>query len=69
MTANRRTFPERQVKRPETDDASLAPEVQSAIAEAVSGIVYGAVEVLIHNGKVVQIEARRKLRFDEPASR
>lgn len=48
---------------------ALTPAVRTAISEAVAGIDYGSVEVVIHNGKVVQIEARRKVRFDGLSSR
>lgn len=44
---------------------AIPPEIHRAIVEAVAGIDYGSVEVVIHNGKVVQIEARRKRRFAE----
>ena len=33
------------------------------ILKAVAGIQYGSVEVLIHDSRVVQIEAREKIRF------
>ncbi|HUO44595.1 MAG TPA: YezD family protein [Burkholderiales bacterium] len=42
---------------------SLAPEVEREIARAVSGIEYGSVEIVIHDGKVVQIERKEKTRF------
>lgn len=35
------------------------------ILKAVAGIQYGSVEVLIHDSRVVQIEAREKIRFNE----
>ena len=39
------------------------PEVQRAILQAIAGIDYGSVEIVIHDAKVVQIEARTKHRF------
>lgn len=34
------------------------------ILEALQGIRYGAVEIIIHDGRVVQIERREKIRLD-----
>jgi hypothetical protein len=34
------------------------------IADAVKSIRYGSVEIVIHDGQVVQIESRQKRRFD-----
>lgn len=40
------------------------------VLDALSGIRYGAVEVTIHDGRIVQIERREKLRVDaHPAGR
>jgi len=42
-------------------------EIDSVLAkvrQALSKIRYGAVEIVIHNSRVVQIEAREKIRFD-----
>jgi hypothetical protein len=38
--------------------------VEKHILEAIRGIKYGAVEVLIHDSRIVQIEKTEKLRFD-----
>lgn len=35
------------------------------IVQAVKGIRFGSVEITIHEGKVVQIERKEKLRFDK----
>lgn len=37
-------------------------ELEQLVAEAIAGIRYGAVEVTIHDGRIVQIEKREKLR-------
>lgn len=34
------------------------------ILEALQGLRYGAVEIIIHDGRIVQIERREKLRLD-----
>ncbi|MDD5319022.1 MAG: YezD family protein [Methylococcales bacterium] len=41
-----------------------APNVANQIAAALQGIRFGSVEIIIHEGKVVQIERKEKLRFD-----
>ena len=39
-------------------------DVIQEIVDAVTSIDYGSVEVVIHDGKVVQIECRRKIRVN-----
>jgi len=39
-------------------------EVVEQISTILQGIRFGSVEIVIHDGKVVQIERREKLRFD-----
>ena len=41
-----------------------APDIAHQIAAALQGIRFGSVEIIIHDGKVVQIERKEKLRFD-----
>ena len=47
----------------------LSPEVEHEILRAIARIDYGSIEVVVHGGKVVQIECREKIRVvrDEPA--
>ena len=48
----------------------LNPELAKAwppIADALAGLEYGAVEIVVHNGRIVQIERREKFRLDSPA--
>jgi hypothetical protein len=57
---------------PETGHSGDAGELQSErltdkILRALSGIRYGSVEIIVHEGRVVQIERTEKLRLD-PAS-
>ena len=47
------------------DNAQLTTEIADQIALALREIRFGSVEILIQDGKVVQIERREKLRFDE----
>jgi hypothetical protein len=42
----------------------LPPEVEQEIVRAVSRIDYGSVEIVVHDGRVVQIECREKIRID-----
>ena len=47
----------------------LSPELARAwppIADALAGLEYGAVEIVVHNGRIVQIERREKFRLDNP---
>ena len=45
-----------------TDDAIL-----HRIALAIRGLRYGAVEIVIQDSRVVQIERKEKFRFDKPS--
>ena len=47
--------------------AALSETVQSQIISAVAGIRFGAVEIIIHEGKVVQIERKEKVRLQRPS--
>ncbi len=46
-----------------TDD-TLSPAIQREIFEAIRGIRFGSVEVIIHDSRVVQIERKEKVRLD-----
>jgi len=43
---------------------NLPNDVQQHIIEAIASIKYGAVEILIHDSRVVQVERSEKMRFD-----
>ena len=43
---------------------ALPPAVARELLEALRSIRYGAVELIIHDGRVVQLERREKVRFD-----
>jgi hypothetical protein len=49
-------------------DKRLTAEVEQEILRAIARIDYGSIEVVVHDGKVVQIECREKIRVvhDEP---
>ena len=42
----------------------LNTEIVHQIATVLQGIRFGSIEIIIHDGKVVQIERKEKLRFD-----
>ena len=42
-------------------------EIDRAILDAVRGVRYGSVEVVVHDGRVVQIEIKKKVRVLEDA--
>ena len=44
--------------------AQQMTEIADQIATVLQGIRFGSVEIVIHEGKIVQIERREKLRFD-----
>ena len=59
-------------KRPAGDgrgEKRLAREIEQKILRAIGRLDYGSVEVIVHDGKVVQIECREKMRVacDEPS--
>jgi hypothetical protein len=58
----KRTIEDRQT------DKRLSSEVEQEILKAIARIDYGSIEVVVHDGKVVQIECREKIRVvrDEP---
>jgi hypothetical protein len=41
--------------------------VEKAILDAVRGLDFGSVEITVHDGRVVQMECRRKTRFQNTA--
>jgi hypothetical protein len=49
-----------------TDDG-LAPELLRQIAQAVSSLRYGTVQITVHNARVVQIDKVERMRFTPPA--
>lgn len=43
------------------------PQVIALITDALRSIQFGALEITLHNGQVVQIERKEKVRFQPPA--
>ncbi|WP_161867869.1 MULTISPECIES: sulfur starvation response protein OscA [Pseudomonas] len=44
------------------DEASILHEIQTAL----HGLKFGSVEITVHNGQVVQIERKEKIRLQQP---
>jgi hypothetical protein len=45
---------------------SLNPDLEREILDAVRGIRFGSVEVVVHDAKVVQVVRTEKVRIDGP---
>lgn len=45
------------------------PGLVKRILDALAGLQFGSVEIVVHNSQVVQIERREKVRLDAPATR
>jgi hypothetical protein len=49
------------------DPASkLDPKLAKEINDRLGSIRFGSIEIVVHQGKVVQLEIHEKLRFDPP---
>ena len=48
---------------------AVGADWERAVVEAIRALRYGSVEVVVHEGRVVQIETRAKVRFDEAGRR
>ena len=49
---------------PDNVSIPLPPLLLRELVEALQSIRFGAVELVIHDGRVVQLERREKVRFD-----
>jgi len=47
-------------------DLDSGDEILRRIANAINGVRFGSVEVVIQDSRVVQIERKEKFRFDKP---
>ena len=52
---------------PKSPDTALNGRVLERISIALSGLRFGSLEIIVQDGKVVQIERKEKFRFDRPA--
>jgi hypothetical protein len=46
-------------------DSQLLTDTDRRILEAVRGLEYGSVEIVVHDSQVVQIERREKVRLEK----
>jgi hypothetical protein len=46
-----------------------AEEWQRLVAEQVESLRFGVVQIVVHDGRVVQIEKTEKVRLDKPEGR
>jgi hypothetical protein len=42
---------------------------ERAVLEAIRGLRFGSVEIVVHEGRVVQVETREKVRFEDAGRR
>ncbi|APU32509.1 DUF2292 domain-containing protein [Ectopseudomonas alcaliphila JAB1] len=47
------------------DEAVILREIQTAL----HGLKFGSVEITVHNGQVVQIERKEKIRLQQPSTK
>jgi hypothetical protein len=47
---------------PDNAGRRIPGEIRQQILRAIANIEYGSVEVIVHDGKVMQIESREKIR-------
>lgn len=45
-------------------DSPVDSRVLAEVARALAGLRYGSVEITVHDGKVTQIEAKKKIRLN-----
>ncbi len=45
----------------------VSQDTLSRIAEAIQGIRFGTVQIIVHDARIVQIEATQKIRVDHQA--
>lgn len=54
-------------ENPRTNQEDRKRKIEQEILQAIRGISYGSVEVVIHNSRIVQILRKEKVRFDQDA--
>jgi len=53
-------------KQPNVNDFGLDARTAEVILSAVGGLRYGVVEVTVHDGRVVQVDKRERIRLSVP---
>ena len=49
------------ISRPKESDS--AGETLESVRKALAGLSYGSIEITVHDGRVVQIERKERIRF------
>lgn len=65
MSSELTSAQEREASPSRPDSGAWAPGLDEHIAKALLGLRFGSIEIIVHDGKVVQIERREKLRLDK----
>lgn len=52
--------------RPEAPSVERLSEEEAAVIRAIRGTAFGAVEVVLHQARIVQVVRSEKTRFDPP---
>ena len=55
--------------QPKHHEEAESPDTLREIARALQGLRFGAVEITVHNGQVVQIERKEKFRLNASSSK
>ena len=53
----------------QTITLARSPGWERAVLDAIRGLRFGSVEIVVHEGRVVQIETREKVRFQDAGHR
>lgn len=67
MTFSKQTITNQSVRNTATRD--VGQEILRAVDELKNGSGFGSVEIVLHEGRVTQIEKREKLRFTQDNSK
>ena len=55
-------------EKPVDTEQSLPDEVLGALARLIREVRFGSIEIVVHDGRVTQIERREKVRFAQSGS-
>jgi hypothetical protein len=51
------------------NDTALDPHLTREIVTALRGLRFGSIELIVHDGRIVQLERHEKVRFDHDHDR
>lgn len=61
---NMSTLQETKTYGPTKPKAQVPAQVEQEILRALQDLAFGSVEIIVHDGRVVQIERKEKVRFN-----